>query len=209
MKGIVVIGPPGSGKDTQIDELKKDYDLAVVSGGDIIRELAHKNSKIKQTMDAGALVDDEVILKGIDKALDTIPPEKMIVFDGIPRTMHQAEGINEILSHHDRLIDAVIYIELDEDTIVDRLSQRHVCALCGINIPAGAKKCVTCGGRAIQREDDTPAAIMRRVQTFLERTLPLVNYYQNKGILAEVDGDQSIAAVAADIKEKLAYVQAR
>ncbi len=209
MKEIVVIGPPGSGKDTQIAELAKDYDLAVISGGDIARELAKKNKKIREIIDSGGLIDDEIILKGIDQLLQQIPADKMVVFDGVPRTMHQAEGINEVLAHNNRLLDAVIYIELEEERIVERLSSRRVCSLCGKNIPIGAEKCVKCGGRPIQREDDTPAAIMRRVQTFLERTLPLVNYYQNKGILTEVNGDQSIADVAADIKEKLGYVQAR
>ncbi len=206
MKGIIIIGPPGSGKDTQIQKLAADYDIAVISGGDISRELSKRSPKIRKIIDSGNLIDDELILKGIDELLSQIPPEKVIVFDGVPRTLHQAEGINEVLSHHDRLIDAVIYISIEEDVIVDRLSKRRVCALCGKNIPEGAKKCIQCGGRAVQREDDYPAAIMRRVQTFLERTLPLVNYFQNKGILAEVNGDQSIATVATDIKEKLGYV---
>lgn len=209
MKGIIVIGPPGSGKDTQVELLAKEYDVAIISTGDLVREMAKKDRKIRQVMASGGLVDDQTILNEIDTLLNGVPAEKMVIFDGFPRTMHQAEGVNEILSHHNRLIDAVIYIELEEEVVVERLSKRRVCVLCGVNIPAGAEKCVKCGGRAVQRDDDTPAAILRRVQTFLESTLPLVNYYRNKGILAEIEGDQSITAVAADIKEKLTNVQAR
>ncbi len=209
MKGIVIIGPPGSGKDTQIEKLRDYYDIAVISGGDISRELSKKNSKIRQIVDSGQLIDDSLILEGIDKLLDTVPAEKLVVFDGVPRTMHQAEGINEILAHHNRLIDVVIYIEVPEEVIVDRLSRRRVCSLCGINIPEGAEKCASCGGRSVLREDDHPAAIMRRVETFLDRTLPLTEYYKMKGIMAEVNGDQSIAEVAKNIKEMIDNVTAR
>jgi len=128
---------------------------------------------------------------------------KGIVFDGFPRTLHQAEALNEILLHHGRNLDMVVYISLEEDVIVERLSKRMVCSLCGHNLPSGVTKCSECGGRPVRRQDDEPATIIKRVQTYLENTLPLISYYRNKGILLEIDGDQLIAAVASDIKEKL------
>ena len=201
MKNIVIIGPPGSGKDTQIDEMSKFLDFAQVSTGDIVRKLSAKNDKIKQIMEQGGLVDDSVILTAIDNELSKIDKEQGIVFDGFPRTLHQAEMLNEILLHHNRVLDMVIYISLEEDVIVSRLSKRMVCSACGHNVQQGAAKCGDCGGKPIRRGDDEPAVIINRVQAYLENTLPLVTYYRNKNILLEIDGDKTVAKVAADIKE--------
>jgi adenylate kinase len=203
MKNIVIIGPPGSGKDTQIDELAKYLKFQLISGGDIVRKLAEKDTKLRKIMDEGELIDDAIVLAEVDKVLATVPSDEGVVFDGFPRTLHQAGSIGEILLHHGRTLDIVIYLSLDEDVIVSRLSRRKVCSLCGHNIHKGAEKCSECGGRPITRHDDEPAVIIKRVQTFLENTLPLINYYRNQGIIIEVNGNQSIAAVAADIKEKL------
>ena len=206
MINMVVLGPPGSGKDTQIDELVKFMDLQLISGGDIARTLASKSAKYKKIVDEGGLIDDSVITKEIDKMLSEAPVDKGIVFDGFPRTLRQAEVLGEVLLHHGRNLDVVIYIDLDEKCIVNRLSKRRVCSICGHNVCNGSEQCHDCGGGAVRRVDDEPAVIIKRVQTFLENTLPLVNYYRNKGIILEIDGDQSIKAVASDIKVKLGDV---
>ena len=203
MKNIIVIGPPGSGKDTQIEEMNNYLDFEMISGGDISRNLSATNSKVKAIIESGGLIDDNLVIDAADKMLIDIPNEKGIVFDGFPRTLHQAERMYEILSHHNRTLDTVIYIQLEEDKIVERLSRRKICSLCGKNIPTGAIKCITCGGRPVVRDDDSSATIVNRVQTFLESTLPLVNYFKNKGVLININGDQSISKVAADIREGL------
>lgn len=203
MKNIVLIGPPGSGKDTQIEKLARYFDFELVSTGDIIRTLAEKNEKCRHIMEAGGLVDDKIISAELDMRISAIGQDKNIVFDGYPRTLHQAELLNEILLHRGRTLDRVIYISLEEEVIVDRLSRRKICSICGLSLLPGIEKCPKCGGRPIRRSDDEPAVIIRRVQTFLENTLPLINYYRNKDILIGIDGDQSISAVAEDIKEGL------
>lgn len=204
MLNLIIIGPPGSGKDTQIDRMSEYLNIELISTGDIVRKLAERNTKIKAVMDSGGLITDDVILKEVDNRLSKLESGTGVVFDGFPRNLHQAEILNEILTHHNRILDKVIYIDLDEQVIVDRLSRRYICSICGHNILVGAKKCSVCGGRPVRRPDDEPAVIIRRVQTFLENTLPLISYYRNKSILIEVDGDQSIDSVALDIKEGLA-----
>jgi adenylate kinase len=202
VKNFIILGPPGSGKDTQIDELIKFMDLQLISGGDISRSIAKNNAKYAKIIEEGGLLQDDIILTEIGKTLETLDKSEGVVFDGFPRTLHQAEALNEILLHHGRNLDKVVYIELEEGEIVDRLSRRRVCSLCGHNA-TGSEKCGICGGRAVRRPDDEPAVIIKRVQTFLENTLPLVAYYRNKGILVQINGAQSIAAVAKDIREGL------
>jgi len=209
MKNIAIMGPPGSGKDTQIDELEKVDTYEIISAGNIARKLAEKDKKIQEIVYEGGLINDEVILNGVDSELGKIGSNKSVLFDGFPRTLHQAQKLDEILSHHNRFLDAVVYIALEEDEIVKRLSVRRVCSLCGKNIPKGAEKCVHCPGRPIQRHDDQPAVIINRVQTFLEKSLPLFDYYIAKGKLIEVNGNQTVTAIADDIKEKLGNVEAR
>jgi len=203
MRNIIIFGAPGSGKDTQIDEMAKYLPFQLISSGDIVRHLSEKNEKIRKIMDDGGLIDDTVLFGEIDKKLGTIDTGEGVIFDGFPRTLHQAEVLNELMLHHGRNIDVVIYLELDESEVVKRLSGRMVCSSCGHNIVPGATSCELCSGEPIRRHDDEPAVIIKRVQTFLENTLPLVNYYRNKGILLEINGDQPVEAVANDIKEKL------
>jgi len=200
---LVIIGPPGSGKDTQMAELKSYMELEVISAGDIARALAAKSDKCKKVVSEGGLLDDGLIFAEVQKKLDSLEKNVGVVFDGLPRTLHQAELLNETLAHHDRVLDKVIYISLDEEAIVERLSRRMVCSLCGANITIGTIKCAECGGRPIRRADDEPVVIIKRVQTYLENTLPLISYYRNKYMLIEVNGDQSIADVARDIRQQL------
>ena len=205
MKNIVIIGPPGSGKDTQIEKMHEYFDFEIISTGDIARSLAAKNNKYKEVVEAGGLLDDSVLTGELDRTVSGAPADMGLVFDGYPRTLHQAELLNEILLHHNRILDYVIYIGLDEAAVVTRLSKRFVCTKCGHNVEPGSGKCAVCGGELTRRHDDEPVVIIRRVQTFLENTLPLISYYRNKGVLVEIEGDQSVEEVAEDIREKLGY----
>jgi adenylate kinase len=203
MKNMVIMGPPGSGKDTQIGELKNYIKIQIISSGDISRKLADKDKKLAKIINQGGLVDDNILLAEIDKELTSLDIDEGIIFDGFPRTLHQAEALVELLLHHGRNLDVAIYIELEEEEIINRLSIRRICSTCGRNLQPGLNKCSECDGNAVRRPDDEPAVIIKRVQTFLENTLPLVNYYKNKGILLQIDGNQSIADVARDIKAGL------
>jgi adenylate kinase len=205
VKNIVIIGPPGSGKDTQIEKMRELFDFEVISTGDIARALAVKNEKCRLIIESGGLIDDNILTKELGEKLDNIEKSKSVVFDGYPRTLHQADLLDEILLHHGRVLDHVIYLTLDEAVVVNRLSVRKVCSICGHNVKSDEKKCSFCGGETVRRHDDSPAIIIHRVQTFLENTLPLANYYQNRGILLEINGDQSIDAVAHEIAERLGY----
>lgn len=203
MKNLIIMGPPGSGKDTQIEKLKDVFDFETISTGEIARELSKKSPKVQRVIKEGGLVEDSLIFSEINNRLAQITSDKGVVFDGFPRTIAQAEELNQIMLHNGRTLDAVINIYLEEEVIVKRLSKRHICANCGADIPAMAEKCLVCGGRAVRREDDTPATVINRIQTFLERTLPLVSYYKTRGILFDIDGDQPVEKVAQDINEKL------
>jgi adenylate kinase len=199
---IILIGPPGSGKGTQIKELGKHLDFEVIATGVIARELAKKNKEIAKTLERGELISDEILLDQIDRILTNTPKEKSLVFDGFPRNLTQAEKLEQLMLEHSRTIDSVVYIVLDEQEVVKRLAIRKICAECGTPIFEG-DKCPHCGGRAINRPDDNAQTVINRMQVFLDKTTPLIEFYKNKSILKEVNGNQSIEGVAGDIKEQL------
>lgn len=207
MKNIIIMGPPGSGKDTQIEELKKYFKFEMIAGGDVARSLAKKDQKISQMVNHGELIKDDLILAEVDEIIGNINAETGIVFDGFPRDLYQAQKLSQILLNHHRTLDAAVYINVPEEEVVRRLSSRIICSLCGINIPIGANKCAKCGGRPVRRGDDEPAVVINRMQVFLDNSMPLVSYYKNQGILIEVNGEQSIKKVNQDISERLDLCQ--
>jgi adenylate kinase len=201
-KNLLFFGPPGSGKGTQINILKEYFDLVVISTGDIARSLASNDKKIQETLDRGELLEDEVIFKAVDNKIGETGDDLSIIFDGFPRNLMQAKKLDEILLHHNRILDAAIYIYLDESEVVKRLTTRKVCSKCGQPL-FNLERCPNCGGTSIIRSDDNEATIINRMQVFLERTLPLTTYYEKKNILLEINGKQSIEGVAKDIKKGL------
>jgi adenylate kinase len=202
MKNIVFLGPPGSGKGTQINELEKYLDFTVISSGDMVRELAEKNQQIKQLLEKGELVSDNVLLSEVDRQIGIIDKSRGIFFDGFPRTLNQAKKMDEILINHERVLDAAIYIYLEEEEVVKRLARRRVCRKCGRPF-FDSPRCPSCGGQPVIRKDDNEATIINRMQVFLEQTLPLVDYYETRNILLQINGNQSIKNVGRDIKKGL------
>lgn len=197
---IILIGPPGSGKGTVAEKLVQDFDLKHISSGDIFREEIKKKTelgmKAKEYMDKGVLVPDEVTIPMVKNHI-----EDGVLLDGYPRTLPQAESLE------DAGIDLVIYLAVPEDVIVERLSNRRICSRCGATYnlkfmkPEKEGACDKCGGELIQREDDKPEAIRKRVQVFHKQTEPLLKYYREEGLLRKVDGARPPEEVYSDVRK--------
>lgn len=205
MRNFIIMGPPGSGKDTQIEALLESHNLTMISSGDIARKLASENNLYKEIIAKGELLDDKVIIKEVEKEISQIEPALGIIFDGFPRTVIQAEKLNEILVNNGRTLDAAVYIHVEEEEIVKRLSSRLVCPICKRNLDPHNNICPECNVEGIRRSDDEPVTVINRIQTFLDKTMPLVSYYKDRGILYEINGEQSVENVTKDILERLDF----
>ncbi len=185
---LILLGAPGSGKGTVSDALASEFKLKHISTGEICREEMAKNTafgtEIKQYMDQGRLVPDELMIKAVDS---TITGKEDYILDGFPRTIPQAEAIEK------QKIDAVINLDVPEAEIIKRLSGRRMCSKCnaGYHInyfkPKKEGICDKCGSKLIQRPDDTPKIISKRFKDYNTKTKPLVEYYQKKKLLHTVD----------------------
>ena len=198
MRVIVMFGPPGAGKGTQAEKLQEEFGYLHVSTGDILREAVEKKTalgnKARKFMEKGELVPDDVIIPIVQ---DKIRESKNIpgfIFDGFPRTIPQAEMLDRALDMIGSNIDKVIYLKTLPEIIVKRLSGRRTCEKCGKiyhtdTMPAKTKGiCDECGGKVLQREDDTEETILRRLKVYQQQTEAILKYFKKKGILLEVDG---------------------
>ena len=200
---LVLLGGPGAGKGTQAEKLVRDGKLTHIATGDILREEVDRETDLgiqaKEYMEKGELVPDELVVNMVEKRLNE---EKGYVFDGFPRTVNQAEALGEVVD-----LDLVIYIKIDQEEAVRRLSSRRVCSDCGKIYNTIFKKpnregiCDDCGGELYQRSDDSPKVIRERFDTFLEETAPLIEYYREKGLLEEVDGKREPDEINREIRE--------
>ena len=203
-----MLGPPGAGKGTQGERFARERRVPRISTGDILRDatfgLTDEGRAAKATMDAGQLVSDEVVIAIVRERLTQPDAIRGFVLDGFPRTLVQAETLDDLVDH--RLPLVVVDIEVPEETLVRRLSRRMICSVCGTTAAPGAVKCAKCGGALIQRADDDLDVIRERLKVYARDTRAIVEYYRRRPTFRSVDGDQPEDLVAADIAAALASV---
>ena len=210
---IIMLGAPGAGKGTQADMITKKYNVPHISTGDIFRANIKNGTelckKAKGYMDQGLLVPDSLV---VDLVIDRIHQDDCkegYVLDGFPRTIPQAEALDAALAAENEEIDAAIDVEVPDDNIVNRMSGRRACLKCGAtyhivyNAPKTEGVCDNCGSELVQREDDKPETVLNRLSVYHKETQPLIDYYNQKGKVAEIDGTQDLNAVFADIEKVL------
>jgi adenylate kinase len=207
---LIIFGPPGAGKGTQGELLARRFGLRRLSTGDMLREALEAGTPLgleaRRFMDAGELVPDQVILGMVREALQSNGSRRGVLFDGFPRTLPQAEALNALLGELGRPLHSVLVLEVDDETIVKRLSGRVTCPSCGaayntyFNPPPTAGECGLCGSRLTQRSDDSPETVRRRLEVYRAQTRPLIAFYERAGVpVRHVDGERSVEAVQDDL----------
>jgi adenylate kinase len=211
---IVLLGPPASGKGTQAARLREALGLPHIASGDLFRENLKNETelglKAKVYMDRGELVPDDVTIAMVMARLKRPDCAGGALFDGFPRTIAQAEALDQALAERGHRIGVVPYIAVPDEVLVERVSGRRLCRVCGeayhvkFNPPKRPGVCDNDGGELYQRGDDRPETVRKRLQVYWEQTSPLIDYYRDRGVLVEVNGDQPIDAVAADLRAAVA-----
>jgi len=206
---IILMGPPGAGKGTQAEKLTQTLAVPHISTGDMFRKALKEETelgkKAKSFMDQGKLVPDEVTIGIVKERLAEPDCQDGFLLDGFPRTVPQADALNEILVELDRGLDAVINIAVLREILIERLTGRRVCKACGAtyHVMFNPSKhdgiCEKCGGQLYQRNDDKLETVGNRLDVYEEQTATLIDYYRAKGLLLEVDGTQSMEKVLTDI----------
>jgi adenylate kinase len=212
---LVLLGPPGAGKGTQAERIAAKYGVPHLSTGDMLREAVAADTEVgrraKAIMDAGELVPDEVMNRLVAERIAQPDAARGFVLDGFPRTVAQAEALDDLLKQRDQRLDAVLELAVDDDALVDRISGRFACAQCGAGYhdrfrhPKAEGVCDVCGSREfVRREDDKPETVRARLDAYHAQTAPLLPYYRNKGLLAEVDGMAEIEDVSTEVFNRIA-----
>ncbi|MGI6278404.1 MAG: adenylate kinase family protein [Patescibacteria group bacterium] len=207
---IVLIGPPGSGKGTQAQKILADFSLNYFSAGDILRTLAKENSvlgkKVAEVMGQGKLVSDNLMAQIVE---DFLAKNKgSLIFDGYPRGLGQAVFLEKSLKNRGG-IDLVVNLQVPEEVLIKRLSSRVICRDCGAvynlitNPPEKAGICDSCGGVLYQRDDEKPEAVKKRLAVFDQQTKPVIEFFEKRGRLFNINGHQSIEEIYQIIKKKL------
>ena len=208
---LILFGPPGVGKGTQAKLLSALLGIPHISTGDMLRGAITAGTelgrKAKAVMDAGRLVADDIMIGIVRDVLSSEACRKGFILDGFPRTVPQAEALTQVLNDLKRSLTAVINMKVEEQTVIERLAGRIGCLKCGriynigVDTVVDSRVCPNCGGELIQREDDKPETIRKRLRIYAESTAPVKEYY--RGILHDVDAAGSIPQVNTDIRRIL------
>lgn len=212
-KYLIIMGAPGSGKDTQGKRISEKQKIPLISSGDALRdEIANGTpigKKFQELIAKGLLVPDEVMFEFIDNLLSKYDLSRGFIFNGFPRTIPQAEFINCYLNKRNIEIDAALYLNVSDEEILRRISGRRICKNCGsvFNLyyskPNIDGKCNNCGGELYQREDDFEDSVLKRISVYKESTLPLIDYFSKKKILIEIDGNGAFEKIMERILEAI------
>lgn len=210
---LVLMGLPGAGKGTQAEKIVGKYNIPHISTGDMFRAAIKEGTELglqaKSFMDKGELVPDEVTIGIVRERLSKEDCENGFLLDGFPRTVAQAEALDSMLADLGKKIDYVINIDVDQSILMERLTGRRICKNCGatyhlvFNPPAKEGVCDRCGGELYQRADDNAETVQNRLDVNIQQTKPLLNFYEDKGYLRNINGQQDIDVVFAAIEELL------
>lgn len=205
---IILLGPPGAGKGTQAKSISNRYSIPHISTGDIFRKNISENTPLgieaKRYMDNGQLVPDEVTINMVKDRLQDDDCANGYLLDGFPRTVSQAEALQEFLEARNEKLDTALLISVPRDFILERMTGRRVCPACGASYhvkfnPPKDGKCELCGSEVVQRKDDTEETVMERLDVYENQTQPLIDFYKNLDLLSEVDGTKAINEVFQSI----------
>ena len=210
---LLIMGRPGAGKGTQAVNIREFYEIPHISTGDMFREAIKEGTKLgllaKSYMDQGGLVPDEVTIGIVKERLLKDDAKKGFLLDGFPRTILQAEALDDFLNEQGIKLDAVLNVDVPAEKLIRRMVGRRVCKTCGatyhveFNPPKKDGICDNCGATLIQRADDTEATAKNRLEVYDRNTAPLLNYYEKQNILKVVNGDKPLDEVFESIKESL------
>jgi adenylate kinase len=214
---IILLGPPGAGKGTQAERLREDFEVAYIATGDILRKAVAEETelgkKAKEYMNNGDLVPDEVIIGVILEEVRSDAAQDGFLLDGFPRTVDQAEALDEALARLDRRLTAVLLIDAPDDEVVRRLSGRRMCAKSGhvYNVhtdpPKHDEVCDQDGSRLIQRDDDREETVRKRLEVYQRQTSPLIRFYEERDLLKRFDGTRSPTEVHDHIRATIATLR--
>jgi len=210
---LILMGLPGAGKGTQAEKIVEKYNIPHISTGDMfrlaIKEGTALGKEAKSYMDKGELVPDEVTIGIVRERLSKPDCKEGFLLDGFPRTIAQADALENLLSDMDDTIDHVLHIDVPKDQLIERLTGRRICPTCGatyhvvFNPPKEEGKCDHDGSELIQREDDQPETVRKRLEVNVEQQQPLLDFYRDKGYLVSFEGDKDINDVFKNIDEVL------
>jgi len=208
---LILLGPPMSGKGTQAARLTESLEIPHVASGDLFRDNIKSQTDLGKEaqayIDRGDLVPDQVTIGMVEERLHRPDCQGGVLLDGFPRTIPQAEALDQILSEMDSQLSRVIYITVPEDVLVERASGRRICRTCGrsyhqvFDPPERDGVCDLDGGELYQRPDDQAETVRQRLEVYWKQTSPLIDFYRSRGILFEVDGNQTIDQVTEEIRK--------